>query len=293
MRQWIDTHLHLLYPNSLHYDWTQSLPALQGSFSLEDYSTTARSLGITQTLHMEVDVREDEIELETALVAELTARPSSLLVGAISACRPEQQNCEAFIERSVANPLIHGFRRVLHVVPDEMSTTETFRNNLRRLTQSGHAFDVCVLPRQLPLATDLAKACPNSQLVLDHCGVPDIANQGLNPWKENIKELSELPNVVCKVSGVIAYGDATRWPANDIGQITADLRPFVEHVVDCFGWDRVVWGSDFPVCNLTRGLLAWKAVTDELMQGCTTDQIDAFAHGNARRIYRLPSKSVS
>lgn len=287
MRPWIDTHLHLLYPQRLNYDWTQSLPALNQAFSLEDYQLIARPLGISQVLHMEVDVREHQIEEETKLVGELMDLPGSLLAGAISSCRPEQQDIGAFVERSLANPRIHGFRRVLHVVPNDVSITGTFRSNVRALTAQGHAFDVCVLPAQLHLADALAKACPDSQLVIDHCGVPAVASQALSPWKEGIEQLAQNPNVACKISGVIAYGDASRWGESDLDSVVRDLRPYVEHVIASFGWERVVWGSDFPVCNLTRGLATWKAATDSLLSGCSSTQIDALAHGNARRIYRI------
>jgi predicted TIM-barrel fold metal-dependent hydrolase len=288
MRPWIDTHLHLLYPDRLSYDWTRSLPALNKAFSLDDYQTIARPAGIKHALHMEVDVAEHQIEDESELVGELMQKPGSMLVGAISSCRPEQADIGAFVERSLANPRIHGFRRVLHVVPDEISTTETFRRNVRSLTAKGHPFDVCVLPQQLHLADALAKACPNAQFVLDHCGVPGVASQVLSPWQESITALAGNPNVACKISGVIAYGDVSRWGEGDVDAVVRDLRPFVEHVIASFGWERLVWGSDFPVCNLTRGLPTWKAATDELLRACSNAQLDALAFGNARRIYRLP-----
>jgi predicted TIM-barrel fold metal-dependent hydrolase len=159
---------------------------------------------------------------------------------------------------------------------------------VRALTAKGHPFDICVLPQQLHLADALAKSCPNAQFVLDHCGVPAIASQALSPWREGIAALAANPNVACKISGVIAYGDVSRWGEGDVGAVVRDLRPYVEHVIASFGWERVVWGSDFPVCNLTRGLTTWKAATDELLAACSVAQLDALAFGNARRIYRLP-----
>ena len=106
-----------------------------------------------------------------------------------------------------------------------------------------------------------------------------------------LSALAALPQVHCKISGVIAYGNPSRWPEGDIDAIAADLRPFVEHAIECFGWKRIVWGSDYPVCTLTRGLVAWKAVTERLLEGCSDDEIDALARHNAERLYRLaPSK---
>lgn len=287
MRPWLDTYLHLLYPQRLNYDWTKSLPVLDRAHVLDEYVGLAQPAGIRLALHMEADVRAQQMEAETELIGELARQPGSLIAGAIASCRPEQDEIGDFLERALSNPLIHGFRRVLHVVPDELSTSTTFRRNVWALTGQGHPFDLCVLPGQLHLADALAKACPESQMVLDHCGVPAVASQALTPWKEGIAQLASNPNMACKISGLIAYGDANRWPSGDVASVVRDLRPYFEHVVDCFGWGRLVWGSDYPVCNLTRDLPTWKAVTDQLVAGCSDSEVDALAYGNARRIYRL------
>jgi predicted TIM-barrel fold metal-dependent hydrolase len=290
MRQWLDTHLHLLYPERLHYDWTAELPALQHPFHLQDYVSEAQSLGIGPALHMEADVRESDIEAETELVEDLAQHPSGQIVGAISSCRPESTDSEAFalfVERTTANPLVRGFRRVLHTQLDELASSEHFRANLRLLTAQGHPFDLCVLPRQLPQAAELARSVHSATFVLDHCGIPPVASGEFEYWRKEICALATLPNVHCKISGVIAYGDASRWQGSDVAPVAADLRPYIEQVIHSFGWQRVVWGSDFPVCKLTKGLTAWKQVTDLLMRGASDSELDALAQDNARRIYRL------
>jgi predicted TIM-barrel fold metal-dependent hydrolase len=290
MRQWLDTHLHLLYPERLHYDWTAGLPALQHSCHLRDYRSEAQSLGIGPALHMEADVREADIDAETELVQELAQDPSGQILGAISSCRPETADSEAFalfVERTTANPLVRGFRRVLHTQLDELASSERFRANLRLLTAQGHPFDLCVLPRQLPQAAELARSVHSATFVLDHCGIPSIASGEFEYWRKEICALATLPNVHCKISGVIAYGDPSRWQGSDVAPVAADLRPYIEQVIHSFGWQRVVWGSDFPVCKLTKGLTAWKQVTDLLMRGASDHELDALAQDNARRIYRI------
>ena len=171
MRQWLDTHLHLLYPERLHYDWTEALPALRHPFHLQSYMNEARILGIGPALLMEADVREAEIEVEIQLVDELAADPSGHIVGAISSCRPESTETNAFAsfaERTTANPLIRGFRRVLHTQPGELSASQRFRANLRLLTAQGHPFDLCVLSSQLAQAAELARSLPRATFVLNH-----------------------------------------------------------------------------------------------------------------------------
>jgi predicted TIM-barrel fold metal-dependent hydrolase len=290
MRKWLDTHLHLLYPERLHYDWTAGLPALQHPFHLEDYRSEARSLGIGPALHMEADVRETEIDAENVLLGELAKDPAAQIVGVISSCRPESRDSKAFasfVERATANPLVRGFRRVLHTQPDELAANERFRANLHLLTARGHPFDLCVLPRQVTQAAALASHLHDSTFVLDHCGIPAIASDEIEEWRKQIRTLAALPNVHCKISGVIAYGNPARWQEGDIAAVAEDLRPYIEHVIESFGWRRIVWGSDFPVCKLTKGLTAWKQVTDLLLRGASESELDALAQGNARRIYRL------
>lgn len=109
--------------------------------------------------------------------------------------------------------------------------------------------------------------------------MPDIASGDLTLWKKQLREISRRPNLACKISGIIAYAS---------GEITADtLRPVVEHAIDCFGWDRIVWGSDWPVCNLTRDLGTWTQVLDEILANCSADELARLYHRNARQMYRL------
>jgi predicted TIM-barrel fold metal-dependent hydrolase len=123
--------------------------------------------------------------------------------------------------------------------------------------------------------------------VLDHCGIPPVASGEFEYWRKQIRTFAMLANVHCKISGVIAYGDPSRWQGSDIAPVARDLRPYIDQVIHSFGWQRVVWGSDFPICKLTKGLTTWKHVTDLLMREASDSELDALAQGNARRIYRL------
>jgi len=275
-----DTHLHLIYKDRLTYPWLDDVEALNRDNRFEDYNRDAARLGITGCLHMEVDVAEDMIEAETEVMADLIAEPESLMRGVISSCRPESDSFADFLERNAANPNVKGFRRVLHVVPDDVSTTTIFRDNVRRLGDTGLTFDLCVAARQLDLAKDLVDHCPDVTFILDHCGVPDVAAGMLEPWRANMQELAERPNVNAKISGVVAYGNPDSWTLEDI-------RPFVDATVEAFGTDRIVWGSDNPVCNLGGGMAVWVSATHALTRGWSDDERDAFYHQNAFRLWRL------
>lgn len=276
----VDTHLHVIDQSALDYPWLAGVEPLNRDWIYDEYERDARRAGISGTLHMEVDVAPARIEDETGYVGTLADRPDSLIVGAIASCRPEEAGFAAYLECQRANSLVKGFRRVLHVMPDELSEQPLFRENLKRLGGTGLTFDLCVLPRQLDKAITLADLAPDVTFILDHCGVPDIAGDVRQPWRDGIAEIARRPNVIAKVSGVVAYADAETW-------IAETLRPWVEHTINAFGWDRVVWGSDWPVCTLGGGLTAWVAATHALLDGASEDERRKLLSENARRVWSL------
>jgi predicted TIM-barrel fold metal-dependent hydrolase len=272
----LDTHLHLIDRTRLSYPWLAGLPPLDRDWDFDSYCASAARLGITDVLHMEVDVAEADIDRETAWIAGLMDRPGSPMRGAISAARPENPGFAAWLER-VDRRVVKGVRRVLHVVPDELSQTPLFRENIRRLGKAELPFDICMLQRQLPLAAELVDACPDTTFVLDHCGVPAIAGGDFADWAARISDLARRPNLHAKLSGITAYGPAD-WTA-------VTLRPYVAHVVASFGPARVVWGSDSPVCTLQSSLSEWVALTHHLLAGLGDQDRAAILHGNARRLW--------
>lgn len=276
----IDTHLHLVYRDRLSYPWLENAPALNRDSVYEDYARTARQVGIMAALHMEVDVADDSRDAETDLVKELMDQPDSLMCGAIASCRPESEQFAAWFDLQRPRQEIKGLRRILHTMPDDTSTTATFRDNVKRLSGTGLSFDLCVLPSQIPLAIELVDHCPDVQFVLDHCGVPDVRNGTMSPWQENITAIARRDNVVGKVSGVMAYGDARQWTLDD-------LRPYVEYTISSFGWDRVLWGSDSPVCTQGGHIETWVAATHALLDGCSADEKASLFRNNAMQLWDL------
>lgn len=271
-----DTHLHLIDRSRLGYPWLAGIAALDRDWDFDSYLATAARVGITDVLHMEVDVAEADIDRETAWVAGMMGRPGSPLRGAISAARPENEGFEAWLERVDRN-VVRGVRRVLHVVPDAVSEDDRFRRNIRRLGQAGLPFDICMLQRQLPLAVQLVDACPDTTFVLDHCGVPDIAGGSFDDWAGWTGRLAERPNVHAKLSGITAYGPPD-WTLQT-------LRPYVDHLLDRFGPSRLVWGSDSPVCTLQSSLPEWVATSLALLAELSPADRAAILSHNARKVW--------
>ena len=274
----IDTHLHLLHPDRFRYDWVEGFPALQSSFTLDDYAA-AEAKPASEAIFMEVDVAFEQATEESAFFCGLAKNPANRLAGVIAACRPEHDGFEDYLERT-AHPRLLGYRRVLHTQPDDLSTTRKFRENVARIGAAGLTFDLCVQAKQHELAIELIDACPGTSFILDHCGNPPIASGNLEAWRSSLREIARRPNVACKVSGIIVNVGP--------GEITAEaVRPAIEHTIETFGWDRVMWGSDWPVCNLTSNLGGWTALLDEILAGYTEDQLSALYQRNARQHYRL------
>lgn len=271
----LDTHLHLVYPSRFSYAWLKGFPALDRPWTAQDYFTQAQPLGIQSALHIEVDVDAAEMEAETRFMLGVHPR----IAGAVISGRPERSDFPAYLEQVATIAGIKGMRRILHTAPDALSTSDLFAENIRRLGAAGLTFDLCVLARQLPLAAALVRKCPDVQFVLDHCGNPDVAGKALDPWRTEIATLARMPNVAAKISGIVASAGPD-WPV-------ADLEPFIAHVIECFGWDRVMWGSDFPVVTLTADLARWVAAIREIVAGASHEEQAQLFHRTAERIYRL------
>ncbi|MFU8848920.1 MAG: amidohydrolase family protein [Opitutales bacterium] len=281
----IDTHQHLFYPEQFGYGWTADFPALQGSFSVDAYLEVAAGCEIVQSLFMEVDVDVGQHLGEARFFMDLAEKPGSGIGGVIAKCLPEAENFPNELE-ALRSPALKGVRRVLHTQDDALSQSARFRANVATLAEADLTFDLCVTQRQLPLARDLVRACPEVSFILDHCGVPSIADhvstdsESWRQWQSGIRDLAAEPNVSCKFSGITAYAGPE--------QRTVDgMRPYLHELLEAFGSGRIVWGSDWPVCNLAEGLNAWSTITDALLAELSPQEQHSICIENARRVYKL------
>jgi predicted TIM-barrel fold metal-dependent hydrolase len=273
----IDTHRHLILRDQLGYAWTDTLPPLAGAFTPEDYDRLTEGAGIAGVLHMETGVNERDWRAEARLVAAL---PDPRLLGQVAACRPETAAGFADWLDECAGLRVVGFRRILHVVPDDLSEAPVFRANLARIAARGWTFDLCLRADQLGIGLALAQACPELRFVLDHGGNPPVASGAREPWAAGIDALGACENVVVKLSGLTVHCPP--------GETTAELlRPWVDRLLEAFGPERMLWGGDWPVTDLNSGLPGWLAATRELLAPLSGPERAAIASGTARRVYRL------
>ncbi len=280
MQKIVDAHQHLWDLDLFNYAWLKDSPVLNRSFRMNDYCDATTGLGIEKSVLLEADVDEPFIVEETKHVLRLADRSDNPLEGVVACGRPESKEFKTYLERILGHPKLKGIRRILHTQADDLGQSETFIENVNNLAGYGLSFDLCVLARQLPLAIRLVSRCPEVTFILDHCGVPQVREKILDPWRANIHAIAKFPNVFCKISGLVAYADPHHWTAED-------LRPYVDHAIECFGWDRVMFGSDWPVCTLSASYRQWVDALVSLTRGAGEVNQKKLFQENAIRIYRL------
>jgi predicted TIM-barrel fold metal-dependent hydrolase len=278
--QIVDAHQHLWDLDLFRYSWLNSLPALDHSFRMSDYLTAAEGLSVVRSVHLEADVDELYMLRETQYLLALADQPDNPLEGIVACGRPEREDFKSYLDQIAGHPKLKGIRRVLHTQPDDVSQGVTFIKHVATLASYGLSFDICVLARQIPIAIKLISKCPDVAFILDHCGVPQVKENNLDPWRGYIAEIAKFPNVSCKISGLVAYADPQRWTAED-------LRPFVEHVIASFGWDRVLFGSDWPVCTLSASFRQWVEALQKITESAGEINQKKLFSENAVRVYRL------
>jgi len=278
--QIVDTHQHLWDLDLFKYWWLADVPAINRSYRMSDYLEATVGLNVVKSVHLEADVDERYMLDETRHLLALADRPDNPLEGIVACSRPENRDFESYLQQIVGNPKVKGVRRVLHTQPDEMARRDIFIENVGRLSQYGLSFDICMLPRQLPAAINLISRCPDVSFILDHCGIPQVKEKVLDPWRAHIAEIARFPNVACKISGLIAYADPKHWTPQD-------LQPYIDHVIACFGWNRVMFGSDWPVCTLSASYKQWVNALDSITRSAGADNQQKLFHDNAVKVYRL------
>ena len=277
----IDTHQHLIYRNEATYSWAKDIPALsQSDFTVTDYQKLTNDFNIIGTLFMECAVDDPDYKNESKFINSLMKNSDNGIRGLILSIRPENDNeFDQWLEESKLLG-VAGYRRVLHVMPDELSQNDNFKENVKKIGKEGMPYDLCYHAGQLKIAYELSKYCDEMDLVLNHCGVPSIASGEIDEWKKDITALSTLKHVTCKLSGLMAYCA----PGTSSYET---IKPYVDHVLDSFGPDRMVWGSDWPVVNIGKGIQEWIKVTHTILGNLSDDEAKKIASSNAERIYKI------
>jgi len=280
----IDAHVHLWDPGRFHYPWLDGIPALRRPFLPADYTAACGPVPVGAMVFMQCETAFAQAMDEARWVSVLAQQEPRLQ--AIVPWAPLEQgkgSC-GYLEELARLPLVKGVRRLIQPESDPGFCLQPgVVEGVQELARFGFSFDLCISHRQLPNTIRLVRQCPAVTFILDHIGKPDIKNRLRHPWEQELRELARLPNVVCKLSGLVTEADLAQWTPQD-------LKPYLDHVLDCFGFDRVLFGGDWPVVTLASAYPRWVAALEWAVAGCTAgDQANLFWN-NAARIYRITNK---
>jgi L-fuconolactonase len=272
----IDSHQHFWQLHPSDYPWIRPEWPIYRDFGPEDLFPLLDHHRIDGSIA--VQARQTAAESD-ALLALADAQPR--VVGVVGWLDLMAADVASELERLAYHP---KFVAVRHIVQDEPDDRFLLRPEFMRgvglLGGYELCYDILVFERQLPAAIEFVRAFPEQRFVLDHIAKPKIAAGELTPWRECIAELGRLPNVACKVSGMITEADWTRWKP-------LDLRPYLDVVLDAFGPGRLMYGSDWPVCTLAGDYGRVHALATEFADQLSADEQAGFFGGVAERWYRL------
>ena len=277
----IDTHVHLCDPARLSYSWMKDAPALNRRVLPEDFAKAAAPVKIDRFVFVEVDVDQPQ-HLEEAEWVEDLARSSDHIAGMVASLRLERGKAIASeLERLRQNKHLRGIRRLIQAETDpDFCIKPQFIEGLKLLKPHDLTFDICILHHQMPSVIRMVQQCPELRFVLDHIGKPGIKAGLLDPWRQHMKELARLPNVQCKISGVVTEADHGNWTR-------AQVKPYIAHAIESFGFDRVMYGGDWHVLSLASSYPQWVEIVDEVVAGATAEEKRKLFRDNAIRFYRL------
>ena len=278
----VDAHLHLWDPTRFRMSWLDDNPLLNKPYGLADYHAHTAGIEVAAMVYIQVDVEPPYALLEARWAAERATEDPRL--GGIVPYAPLEfgEQVRAFLEALVMiSPLVKGVRRIVQSEPDpDFCLQPSFVRGTQILPEYSLSCDICINYRQLASTIELVRRCPNTSFILDHLGKPNIAGGMTEPWHAQISELASLPNVVCKVSGAVTEADHTHW-TND------DLAPYIAHVLEAFGEDRVVFGGDWPVVLNASSYQRWVETLDTLTAHLSPEAKRKLWADNARRFYRI------
>ena len=273
----IDSHQHFWRYRPETYGWIDERKGvLKRDYLPEDLEPLLRARGFDACVAVQAAHTSDE----TRFLLDLSDRHPFMraVVGWVDLRAPD-------VERRLAEPARHPrLKGIRHIAQDEPDDRFLVREDVLRgiaaLEPFGLAYDILIFARQLPAAIELARRLPRQRFVLDHIAKPEIAAGRISPWKEQVRELAAAPNVCCKLSGMVTEAAWKGWTA-------ADFRPYLDVVFEAFGPDRLMIGSDWPVCLLAGDYPTVMGLVEDHMAGGPAADREKVLGANAARFYRI------
>ncbi|MDB4883758.1 MAG: amidohydrolase 2 [Gemmatimonadetes bacterium] len=280
----VDAHVHFWDPALRRYPWLDDEPALQRAFLPADFAPL-RTGSVHAVVFVQADCDPASSDDEVAWVETLSNADPRVLGIVAHVDMLAEQTRSAALDRLAQRERVVGVRHNIQGHPAGYATDAAFVRGVQQVGARGLTFDLCITGGQLSEVVELVDRCPDTRFVLDHCGKPAIRDDAFATWAKQIERLAGHERVSCKLSGLLTEA---RSDQRSVG----GLRLYAEHVVRCFGPERVLYGSDWPVATLSGGAEVWRVITDELSAAWSEADRRAFYADNALRFYglELPSR---
>lgn len=279
----VDSHIHIYDPDRLPYSWVGRLPqSLRTARDFDGYRAATHGTTVERAVAIEFLV-DDGRSIDEALAAQ-SASEAQPLIGAFVAHAAVEKGAAVArdLETLAAIPSVRGIRRILEEGNLELALEPRFIEGVRTVGRFGLPFEIGVRHWGLTFGLELARRCPDVTFVLDHLATPGIRHGLREPWQTQIREFALLPNTLAKISGVMAGAHARDWKK-------ADVVPYLVHAVECFGFDRLMFGSDWPMFTPVLSFAAWVDIVDEAVSGASAAERNKLYREVAIRHYRLSS----
>lgn len=278
----VDTHLHVWDTNRLTYHWLTGNALLNRPYGLDDYDRACKPVVVERMVFLQCEVDVAQFMQEAAWVNEL-ADQDPRLQGIVPWAPLENGDAaRPALEELAANPRVKGIRRIIQFEADlGFCLRPDFVRGVQALADYQLSFDICINHEQMANTIELVRQCPTVQFIIDHIAKPDIRNQVMEPWRAHLKTLAAFPNVWCKLSGLVTEADHHRWTKEQ-------LKPYIDHVVACFGFERLMYGGDWPVALQATDYPRWVETLLWAVKGASETELKRLFHDNAITFYRLP-----
>lgn len=273
----IDSHQHFWQYDKIKDAWiTDDMSVIQRSFMPNDLEPVLKENGMEGC----VAVQADQSETETEFLLTLAQKHDFIkgVVGWINFCGAD---IEERLAHFSSYDKLKGFRHIVQSEPeDDFLLRDDFCNGISKLKQFGYTYDILVYPKHLPYALTFVKQFPNQPFVIDHIAKPDIKNGDFDTWKNQMQNIAHFSNVYCKISGLVTEHGLKNWEISD-------FKPYIDTIMECFGIDRVMFGSDWPVCLLGATYKQCCDILEENTQQLTSLEKQKLWGLNAKKFYSL------
>ena len=272
-----DAHQHFWKYDAETHGWiTDEMKALRRDFVPADLKKELDRNGFDGCVAVQADQSEEETQFLLDLAAE-----HSFIKGVVGWLDIRAKNFEQRLEHFADQSALKGLRQIVQDEPDDRFLLQPdFMEGIGLLAGYDLTYDILIFEHQLPAAVEFAEQFPNQPFVLDHIGKPRIKEGKIDEWEEGIRALAGHSNMYCKLSGLVTEADWQQWKPDD-------FKPYLDVVFDAFGAERLMFGSDWPVCTLAASYGQVGALVEDYIHSLSQDQQSAIMGGNARRFYDL------